>query len=405
MSQFFGALPRSGKELSYIMPEKKRQHYVPKLYMRNFVNQNQMFMVYLLEQKKILGPVPYQSQCYKDYYYGSNGVWENQLSEMEKNWGTTFRAVIDEQVLSTSDIQLLKRFAMYQRQRTLAEGEYRKKERTELLVEYGKLLYENNGWQFDSTAENICKERAIETVAPAEGLEIAKKLIGIIDDLRVLIITYDTEEELISSDVPVIAINPYHYPSIGFGCMGLILLFPISPHKLIVIYDSKMYPRFRDRLYVSSRDSAEVHKLNVLQLISAEKIIYAHSGSAFNLFSEDDWQSRIDNIKEHTISTLGQGNNKIFVTGMRTTILQYGFSFGEVCHRFKRIPFVCREAAPRQWDIEWEKKFDTKVQIFPAIARTSPRSFAQYNLSPKELRKGCERMATAAKVYWTQSSC
>lgn len=386
------------------MSEKKRQHYVPKFYMRNFANTNQAFMVYLLEQRKILGPVPYKGQCYKDYYYGADGVWENQLSEMEARWGATFKSAIGDGNLSTSDIKLLKQFALYQRQRTFAEGEYRKKERTELLVEYGRLLYENNGWQFDSTAENICKERALEAVSPAEGLEMAKKFVEIIDDLRILIITYNTEEELISSDVPVIAINPYYFPTIGYACMGLILLFPISPHRLVVLYDAKMYPRFRDNLYVSSDDAVEVHKLNVLQLISAEKILYAHSGSAFNLFTEDDWQARRDNLKESTVSTLGQGNNKIFVTGMRTTILKYEFSFGQVCHRFKRIPFVCKEAATRQWDSEWEKKFDTKVQILPAIAKTSPHIFAQYNLTPKELRRGCQRMATAAKVYWTQSS-
>lgn len=331
-------------------------------------------------------------------------MWENQLSEMEASWGATFKSVIGNRNLFTSDIQLLKQFALYQRQRTLAEGEYRKKERIELLVKLGKLFYETKGWQFDSIAENACKERASEEVTPAEGLEIAKKFTKIVDDLHILILTYNTKEELISSDVPVVAINPFHFPSIGYACMGLILLFPISPHKLVVLYDAKMYPRFRDSLYRVSNNETEVHKLNVLQLISAEKILYAHDKNVFSLFTQSDWQSRADNLKESTISTLGQGNNKVFVTGMRTTILKYEFSFGQVSPRFKQIPFICKEAAPRQWDGEWAKKFDTKVQILPAIAKTSHNLLYKNNLTVKELRRGCQRMASAAKLYWTQSS-
>ena len=45
-----------------------------------------MFSVYNLANKKILPSVPSGSHCYKDYYYGKDGVWENRLSEMETMW-------------------------------------------------------------------------------------------------------------------------------------------------------------------------------------------------------------------------------------------------------------------------------------------------------------------------------
>lgn len=114
---------------------------------------------------------------------------------------------ICEKTLSTEDIQLVKQFAIYQRQRTLAEAEYRKQERTELLIECGKMLYVNKGWPFDDAAKKACEERARNECTPAENLEFANKLVNLIDDLGILIITYNTNSELISSDTPVIAIN------------------------------------------------------------------------------------------------------------------------------------------------------------------------------------------------------
>ena len=94
------------------MAEKKRQHYVPQFYMRNFVDENNTFVVYHLLQKKSIGRVPYNSQCYKDYYYGADGLWEKRLGEMEADWGATFKAILSEKTLSAEDIQLVKQFAL-----------------------------------------------------------------------------------------------------------------------------------------------------------------------------------------------------------------------------------------------------------------------------------------------------
>lgn len=66
------------------MPEKKKQHYVPQFYMRLFSDENDRFAVFNIGLKKTIYPVPYNHQCYENYYYGKDGVWENRLSDMEK---------------------------------------------------------------------------------------------------------------------------------------------------------------------------------------------------------------------------------------------------------------------------------------------------------------------------------
>lgn len=386
------------------MAEKKRQHYIPRFYMRNFADGNNTFVVYHVLQKKPIGRVPFNSQCYKDYYYGADGLWEKRLGEMEAGWGATFRAILSEKALSPEDIQMVKQFALYQRQRTLAEAEYRKQERTELIMECGKLLYAKRGWTFDDVAKRTCEERAQNECTPAENIAIVDRLIPLIDDLGVLIITYDTNSELISSDTPVIAINPFYPPSIGYACMGLILLFPISRNKLIVLFDSKMYPRFRNSLYIDSQDEDEVHNVNVLQLISAEKILFSHSGIEFSKFTDTEWKARKANRKEDTISTLGPEGNKILVSSMRKAIYDCSLSFGQICHRFKRIPFVCKEAPPRLWDDKWGNKLSIKADILSEVFKMSPELLSKHGITSKELRRGCKRMASATMAYWNQST-
>jgi len=96
----------------------------------------------------------------------------------------------------------------------------------------------------------------------AEKLQLLQKItltnpvsyLDSIKDLDVTIINYKTKRKLISSDVPVISINPFHRPTIGYGCMGLIMIYPVSPHQLVVIYDGKMYPKYVGKLYVDIRN-------------------------------------------------------------------------------------------------------------------------------------------------------
>ena len=184
--------------------------------------------------------------------------------------------------------------------------------------------------------------------------------------------------------------------------MGLIILFPISSSKLVVLYDSKMYPKFKGQLYAEGSDENEVSNLNALQVISADKILLAKHESSFVDLPDNAWESRSINREQSATSFLGSDDQRLFFTSPRKVIYHCDFSFGAVCHRFKRIPFVCKDAPPRKWDSEWEKKLDTLEQILPDIITSKPDLQAQYGLTKKEIRKGCHRMATAAKVYWTQ---
>ena len=380
------------------MPENKRQHYVPKFYMKNFANNHNNVSVYNINTKKIISNIPFDSQCYKDYFYGKDHVLENKFAKKEILWSNSFTRIIDNKVLSNEDIVQIKRFALYQRQRTAGEAEYRRAERKELLIKLAKDNCLKKGISFDSTIEKECNDYAYESISPIESVAFADNQSNIIDDLECLIITYNTKNKLIFSDVPVISINQFYKCSIGYSCVGLIILFPISPNKLVVLYDSKMYSKYRGRLCINSTNESEVKTLNILQFLSAEKTIYAHDSEDFPFFNSDNWKLRLLNRDSKKTQSLGVPGNEIIHIGMRQTIYDCTLSFAKINEKTKRIPSECKEAFPRQYNKEWYEKLLSKIEVIPLIAEKRPDCFN--GLTKKEVRKGCKNMFDFAVEYW-----
>ena len=116
------------------MADKKRQHYVPKFYMRHFSDDGKLFCIYDVKNKTVRPNVPLSKQCSKSYLYGTDIAWENYLQDLEAKWAVTFQNIIHAHELTQDDITNLKRFAIFQRQRTHGESEYRRQERLELLT-------------------------------------------------------------------------------------------------------------------------------------------------------------------------------------------------------------------------------------------------------------------------------
>lgn len=382
------------------MPDKKKHHYVPKFYLKEFANDKGEFTVFNLKDEKCIEAVPYKDQCYKNYFYGKDGIWEEQLGEMETKWGIVFAKIKEKDVLLEADLKLIKQFAVYQRHRTFAENEYEKKSRESMIIECGKMLYANKGWVFDEEAEKICKDRASSEITPAENLEEAMNVSKYLDDLDVVVINYNTPSELISSDVPVIAINPFHQLTIGYACMGIILFFPVSRHQLVVIYDGKMYSRFRNKQFMDIEDETEVYHLNAFQYVSAETILFSYRADELCSFSDSEKEARDKCRNKKPIPTLGPEQNKIIFSGMRLTLYDCELSFGQLSHQYRRIPFTCREAVPRQWDEGWERKLNIKEQVIMTIMREKPEITADSGLTKKDLKLGYRRMASVAKYYW-----
>ena len=386
------------------MADNKKQHFVPKLYLHNFTRDGQFLSLYDIEKCKPVPDAPYKDQCYKKYYYGRDAVLEKKLSKMETQWGAVFQKILVEDNLSENDVHLIRQFVIYQLHRTVASNEFAIKQQEEVLLEQMKMVCVHRGIPFNETVKDICRERVRDGLTPAKLLADSDQYVQYIQDLKILVIDYQTKSELITSDVPVIVINPFCPHTIGYAIMGIIILFPVSSHKLVVLYDSKMYPTYRGTSFAVSSDETEVRNLNTLEFISADRLIFAKSEQSFSQFPKVAWEARRQNRMAYTTESLGDDNKKLIIAQPRKVIFDCEFSFGKVCHQFRRVPPECREAPSREWDSEWEKKLDMKEDVMLSIMNSAPNLNGHTLLSRKELRRGYRKMASAAKVYWSQGN-
>lgn len=387
------------------MPQNKKQHYIPKFYMKNFSDFNGRVNVLNLRDKQIYENVPYKNQGYNTYYYGLDTKWEKILSNKEQIWATSIKSVLNNDVMSMSILSALKEFAVYQRERSFANKQYRIKEQSELLFHAAEIDLSHKGIPY-SEAELMknCEEIVSRSIKSTDYFDRLESFVSMINDLKVLKVLYNTERSLIASDVPVIAINPFYKTAVGYGMMGLIIFFPVSPNCLIVLYDRKMYPHFSEKETVYCDDEEEVHSLNVYQLISAEKILYSTCLSDLCDFSLDEWNCRYSNRDGKATTTLGPLDNKLIITQQRSVYYECTFSFAKITHRFCRIPEACREAAFRWYDKAWEDKLVQKSSIMKHIWATCGNNMDDFG-SPEDrklLLRGYRQMANAACFYWNQ---
>lgn len=127
------------------MADRKKQHYVPQFYMKQFADKDKKFAVYVIDAGKTIPSAPYKSQCCRDYLYGDDAVWEEKLGLMESEWARAIKDASSSESPSEKSFALLKQFALFQRQRTVAELEYRNKEHREHLEEIAKSVCHHRG--------------------------------------------------------------------------------------------------------------------------------------------------------------------------------------------------------------------------------------------------------------------
>ena len=75
------------------MPNNKKQHYVPKMVLRNFASDTDKKQINLIHinSRKAIRSASLRDQCQKDYLYGEDGIFEKNLAEMEG----AFHRIID----------------------------------------------------------------------------------------------------------------------------------------------------------------------------------------------------------------------------------------------------------------------------------------------------------------------
>ena len=382
------------------MADQKKQHYVPKLYMKLFTNLEERVNVFIADTKKTISNAPYESHCYKDYYYGVDLVWENKLGAMESKWGVIFDKFNGESdfIPNYSEIDLIKKFALYQRHRALGNNEYLKEQTIQVTARCLKMQadYDNIPLSYEKI-EEFARNKQNEEFDTTFNLEMSDKIINDrnIDDLGFLIMNYNTDKKLIVGDNPIILFNKFFIHGRGYRNMGLTIFFPITPRKLIVFYDAKMYPLYKNKKIVTSTDEQEVEFLNAFQYISAEKILLSDSPIAVDDLIKYKEHRNITNRHNKT----GIIPSLIHVTTYKPSFFDCNLSFCELPQFVQDIPIQCREAAIRNYEKEWEEKFKQKETLLPALYETSEKKF-DIGSDLESYKRGLKNMTAFAQKYW-----
>ena len=265
------------------MPEKKKQHFVPKLHLRQFSNdfEKKRINVYLPDSKKFIRSCPLESQAQGDYFYGKDKVLEDYLGKLEDNIAPIIQAVINKEVLpeyNTHESFALFYFTIFMAFRTKFAAE----KTNELL---NKTIHEIA--KFDQRLKAVSEKGLIfrhENPA-AFNLAIADGLIHKAYDLSSVLLINNAKNKFITSDNPSVKYNQFlekrRHPGghLGLSAKGLQIFFPVSPRHMIVYYDKWAY-KFGNRkdIVVYTKQTEDVDQLNLLQLINCTQTCYSSGG-------------------------------------------------------------------------------------------------------------------------------
>lgn len=258
--------------------DKKNQHYIPKFYLRNFSYQN---------NKKQIGVFNIQSQFYysqanlkhqgsKNFFYGTDGVIEDNLSVIEGDLARIIKVVLETNQLpkkeSEEHIELLFFVALTDL-------------RNPVRIEGAKLMFQEMASRIREMDENADTERFVPSMTHEEVIAMSfsglKDVVRTILDLDYKLLFNKTSKPFISSDFPIVKYNQYleakKWPQskTGYGLTGLQIFIPLSSDVAILFFDSDIYKvgDKKQKSYSITKEE-DIDSLNILQFINCFETIF-----------------------------------------------------------------------------------------------------------------------------------
>lgn len=340
------------------------QHYVPRFYMKHFSNiknsgtkQEKVFIsFYQFKDNSFKENVPTSSICSEDYFYGHDEKIEKTLSDMESKWSLALKNVIYDN-FTIDDIESIREFVIYQINRTKAMLSHTR----EIATSMAKCILQQQFEDIDDekVVNELLENQVQNEITPDLGLSIVKETIPTIRDLKMKVITNETEMSFITSDVPVIFINPLGIYSAGLCSVGEVIFFPISPRKIIFFYDEKLFGKLPDRIC----DERIIEIFNQYQYVSADERLLAKEIEDINhiVNSEKLNLNREQFHKTQKTSTIDDGVGVLLAVKSRSIPYYYNVPILHLPKPLRKIPTDFRETFPREYS------YDTRLVILHRV--------------------------------------
>ncbi len=293
----------------------KNQHFVPQFYLRRFSSNQRSVRAFCIPQDRLIGTASIRHQCSKPYLYGRDGKLESVLGSIEGTAAGVLKALDrppNTATISESDFETFLAFCVIQGHRTPAnirDAEEVDEQMREAMQRTRPLA-----------AEDFADDDLPRGLTFENRLALIFTIYPMIMDMMFEVMLAAKGTEFLTSDLPTVQINPAAMRGIvkdssALGSAGLALLYPISPHKILVFYDRGLYEtRNRPGRQVRLTDR-ETLVVNALQVQNCDQMLYTGSlseGYLRNLI-EKATNGRRRNSEVRAYIPFGAGDSETYV--------------------------------------------------------------------------------------------
>lgn len=258
--------------------EKKNQHYIPKLYLRNFSfhNNKKQIGVYNLNNEIFIQTATLKDQGSKNFFYGYDGVVEDKLSDIEGDLSMVINQVIEKNEVPKKNTEshnvLLALITLTDLRNPVNVNGMK----SMLVGMKERLLEIDPNADIEKLIPNPSHDDIVTTLL-AQSAEMSQ----ISRDLDFKLLINKTRNPFITSDFPVVKYNQFleeakwEYSKSGYGSVGLQIILPLNSELVLFFFDSGIYKvGDKKKKYLDINSVEDVDSINTLQFINCFESIY-----------------------------------------------------------------------------------------------------------------------------------
>lgn len=266
------------------MAEFKKQHYVPKFYLKQFSPDGKFVYAYNLEHKKGFR-INIKNICQENYFYDKTTELEQILNKLEEKQGEVIKKIIEKSNVSFLEIEerfYLHLFVLMQFTRT--------KKSKDFVDQYINTIFDKHYKPLMKLSDDL-KEKGVKPelidelkikVERSHLIAMVPAIMGaeLIMDLLPVLVLNQTDKNFITSDSPLCFynyVNSNNHGFVGFQSPGLQIFCPLNKKILLLLIDPKYYYiDFDEKFIIHVNEPSDVDAVNKLQIFNClENLIFS----------------------------------------------------------------------------------------------------------------------------------
>jgi len=271
--------------------KKKKQHYVPQFYLRNFScndGDKKKINIYNVNNNRFIENVPIKTQAQENYFYGEDERLEDVLGDMENVVAPIIHKIIennkvpDFHSVEYIDLIVFILFSLFRTKKTIENFEEIVDKSLRNILrhhkDYSKMI-DDGYFGYENSA--------------AHSLKMAYEGLPFVYRLKLKIIKNESNIDFATCDNPVIIYNQFLESRkveggiSGLAMKGVMLFLPISSRSCIFLYDYRMYKvGFKRDEIIFTKNENDIKSINTLSLLNSNQNVFYSDASQQKILKE-----------------------------------------------------------------------------------------------------------------------